>query len=159
MKIYKSKLFILGALWGSAIAAIAAVPPAKTIVEMEEVSIEGERKIFIEKASYAYRVSDSRPSVIVLYRPSINSTSMWDHLVEMYDVAQTYVYYLEYFKDHPKFTEAIVQVCPLTGKNDTYYSYGSLDNGLATSLWKIEFQPWFKERANTEVDKAINPTR
>ena len=141
MNAYHSLLlfFLLGALPAHSAPPYDPYSPQKPT----EVRLKGNTVVTVRSIRVAVDMTTQERSIYIDYEPSSRSKNMWNQIVEMYDVAQQF---------NPLATlenVSKIRVTPMLNSDkvadskNVSYPYRVVD-GVASSDWKIEFQPWFR---------------
>ncbi|MBN8711959.1 MAG: hypothetical protein BGO12_16385 [Verrucomicrobia bacterium 61-8] len=77
------------------------------------------------------------------YLPSSPSKNMWKQITEMYDVAQHFHPLASTEKVNRIWVRPMLNSDEIFSSKNTAYPY-IVKDGVASSDWKIEFQPWFR---------------
>lgn len=100
-------------------------PTTVKAIQVGTDSLTGERALYID------------------YLPSSPSKNMWNQMTEMYDVAQHFHPVASTEKVSKIWVRPMLESEEIFSSKNTAYPY-TVKDGVASSDWKVEFQPWFR---------------
>lgn len=131
-------------LAGLAIPAFADPPYEPYSPQSPQIlEFEKGRPITIKAIQVGTDTTTGERALYIDYLPSSPSKNMWKQITEMYDVAQHFHPLASTEKVSRIWIRPMLNSGELFSSENTAYPY-TVKDGLASSDWKIEFQPWFR---------------